>query len=77
MKRTTTHTVKLAVEVWDRRALFLAAMKKTMAEGTSRKDYLDMRKDEEDKIKFDLTMLLDPGMSPNGTEIIESSVEND
>lgn len=76
MKRTT-HTVTIAVEVWDRRALFHAAMKKTIAEGTSRNDYLAQRRDESDKIAFDLTMLLDPGMSPSGTEIIESSVEND
>ena len=67
-----TFTFRLDIEVHDPAALAAAAEERAVAGGMAVADWRAMRGD--DPLAVDLQMLLDPGQSPPGCEIIESDV---
>lgn len=73
--KTSSHyaTVTIEVEIYDPEAFVAAAVKRAIAEGA---DEQDARKTyTADDLNACAQMLLDPGVGPPGSSIIESSVE--
>jgi len=69
------YAVTITVDVFDRLALYRAAMRRAVADGVSLADYLSMRRTGGDRTAVDLVMLLDPGISPAGCQIQDSRAE--
>ena len=68
---TKTYAVTIYVEVTDTQALKKAAECRAVADGVTLKDWRKSRGGPQD----DLRMLLDPGVSPDGTSIYDSTCE--
>lgn len=66
--------VSIEIDVWDAAALRRQAAAKAR-ESMTAKEWQDMRRGEGFDIGAELQMLLDPGLSPDGCEIIQSGVE--
>lgn len=67
-----SYTVTIHIDVWDRKALRLAAEAQAVKEGYALADWRKERK----SISDDLIMVLDPGLSPDGTGIQETTVDD-
>ena len=66
----------LHLRVTDRTALHAAAMTRAVADGMSRGDaYRVLGTKRRPDVPACLTMLFDPGLSPDGTEILDSTAE--
>jgi murein tripeptide amidase MpaA len=70
------HKLTIEIEVTDKNALFAAAMKNADAREMGEEEALELLKPN-GKVDVDacLQMLLDPGVSPDGAEIEQSSCE--
>jgi hypothetical protein len=66
---------RLNIDVWDKTDLKKAAEKRALQDGLTLKDWRATRKANCDPIAADLHMLLDPGVSPDGTSINDSIAE--
>lgn len=84
------HTVRLNVRIFDQAAFFASAVARAIADGMSEADARESLSEEPDDDATDLDengrvpnlnaclqMLFDPGVSPDGCEIQESSAEHD
>ena len=69
-------TVTIQVEVFDSAALKKAAWQRAKADGMSWKEWQRIRK-ENGGTADDLQMIFDPGVSPPGTSIQQSSATNE
>jgi hypothetical protein len=74
--RNKTYQVTMDIKVFDEDALFEQAKSHAIATGTEEADAIDLLKPAgEIDITACLIMLLDPGVSPSGIEIQETTVE--
>jgi hypothetical protein len=71
------YRVHLDLEVYDERALFNTALKHARSTGSSHTEAMELLMPDGQTIDVSacLIMLLDPGESPSGLTILESSVE--
>jgi hypothetical protein len=73
---TTSHQVTIYVDVNDQDALFAAAMARAKEDGLEESDAQEnLKPDGEVHIGNCLRMLLDPGVSPPGCSIEDSSCD--
>ena len=77
MSRETTATFTMAIQITSRPALKLAAQARALEDGLTLSEWRGLRRQHADAASGDLMMLLDPGVSLPGTEIIESQAEID
>ena len=77
MSRETNATFTMAIQITSRPALKLAAQAKALEDGLTLVDWRALRRGHADAASADLIMLLDPGVSLPGSEIIESQAEID
>lgn len=80
MSRIETYNLTLTVRVYDTAALAAAAIKHAMtvdgmSEAEARETLADISEDDGIDVGACLQMLLDPGVSPDGCSIQESSVD--
>lgn len=72
-----TYAVSLYVRVRDKKELFKTASAQAKKDGMSDAEIKEMLKDSDNKIDVSacLRMIFDPGTSPAGCEILDSSCE--
>lgn len=68
-----TYQVTIEVQVSDAGELRRAALERALADGITASDWRKTRRERGPGA--DLVMLLDPGISPPGTEIMDSTAE--
>ena len=71
----TQYQVIISVTVTDPAALAAAAAARAIEDGIEAEDWAETRSRHDDPIGSDLRMLLDPGVSPPGTQIDDSAAE--
>jgi hypothetical protein len=67
--------VTVSLDVWDQRAFREAAYKRAMSDGLSEKEAKSYSSARKTSLGQCAIMLLDPGQSPAGADIIDSSSE--